>query len=70
MVSFSFCHSCSWYRESNVVLKLENGRDLSVEYLEKQGFSRPILVMNKDGLGMVIPDKSFSVLHVERHVGN
>ena len=28
-----------------------------------------MLVINKEGLGMIIPDKRFTVMDVERHVG-
>ena len=56
-------------REDNAILKLENGKGLSPESFETHGFNRPILVTNKDGLGMVIPDKRFTVMDVERHVG-
>ena len=57
------------HRESNAVLKLENGTNLNVDTFEKNGFNCPILVANKEGLGMVVPDKSFSVMDVERCVG-
>ena len=56
-------------RENNAILKLENGLDLSSETFETHGFNRPILVMNKEGLGMITPDKRFTVMDVERHVG-
>ena len=56
-------------REGNVVLKLENGNDLSVDSFEKSGFNRPMLITNKEGLGMIVPDKSFTVMDVERCVG-
>lgn len=58
------------FKEGNLVLKLENGKDLSVENFEKSGFNRPILIANKDGLGMVVPDKNFTVMDVERCVGS
>ena len=67
---FFFCFFVfGWHREGNLVLKLENGKDLSVENFEKSGFNRPILIANKDGLGMVVPDKNFTVMDVERCVG-
>ena len=56
-------------RESNIVLKLENGKDLTMDTFEKNGFNKPMLITNKEGLGMVVPDKSFSVMDVERCVG-
>ncbi|XP_068758652.1 lysine-specific demethylase 7A-like [Montipora capricornis] len=58
------------FKEGNVVLKLENGKDLTVESFEKNGFNRPILIADKEGLGMVVPDKNFSVMDVERCVGS
>lgn len=65
-----YCTFCLLvFRENNVVLKLDNGKDLSVDTFEKNGFNRPILVTNREGLGMVIPDKSFTVMDVERCVG-
>ena len=56
-------------RESGVVLKFQNGKDLTVDTFEKNGFNRPILITNKEGLGMTVPDKNFSVMDVERCVG-
>lgn len=56
-------------RESNVVVKFQNGKDLTVDTFEKNGFNRPILITNKEGLGMTVPDKNFSVMDVERCVG-
>lgn len=56
-------------REGNVVMKLENGNDLRMDDFEKTGFNRPILIANKEGLGMIVPNKSFTVMDVERCVG-
>jgi len=64
-VSFLFF----FLRDNNAILKLENGLDLSPETFETCGFNRPMLVTNKEGLGMIIPDKRFTVMEVERHVG-
>ena len=64
--SFSFLGT---NRDNNVILKLENGKDLTTETFETHGFNRPMLIVNKEGLGMVIPDKRFTVMDVERHVG-
>ena len=57
------------FRESNVVVKFQNGKDLTVDTFEKNGFNRPMLITNKEGLGMTVPDKKFSVMDVERCVG-
>ena len=56
-------------REGNIVQKLANGKDLTVDTFEKNGFNKPILVAKKEGLGMIIPDNNFSVMDVERCVG-
>lgn len=45
------------------------GAQLTVEYLEENSFSVPILVVKKDGLGMTLPPSSFTVNDVEYYVG-
>ncbi|KAG8554568.1 hypothetical protein GDO81_003833 [Engystomops pustulosus] len=52
----------------DVILKPQ-GAQLTVEYLEENSFSVPILVLKKDGLGMTLPPPSFSVNDVEYYVG-
>ncbi|XP_063288723.1 histone lysine demethylase PHF8 isoform X2 [Pelobates fuscus] len=51
-----------------VILKPQ-GAQLTVEYLEENSFSVPILVLKKDGLGMTLPPPSFTVNDVEYYVG-
>ncbi|XP_048347018.1 histone lysine demethylase PHF8 isoform X2 [Sphaerodactylus townsendi] len=51
-----------------VILK-PSGAQLTVEFLEENSFSVPILVLKKDGLGMTLPPASFGVREVEHHVG-
>ncbi|KAM9325164.1 histone lysine demethylase PHF8 [Gastrophryne carolinensis] len=51
-----------------VILKPQ-GTQLTVEYLEENSFSVPILVLKKDGLGMTLPPPSFTVNDVEYYVG-
>jgi hypothetical protein len=45
------------------------GEELTVEYLNKHGLVQPIIVEEKDGLGIVVPDDNFTILDVEKHVG-
>lgn len=45
------------------------GREATAEYLEKNGFTVPILVEVKDGLDLLVPPKTFSVHDVESTVG-
>lgn len=53
---------------SEVVLPL-SGDQFTIEYLQEHGFSKPVLVECKDGLGIVVPHSSFTVADVEKHVG-
>ncbi|XP_074644108.1 histone lysine demethylase PHF8-like [Tubulanus polymorphus] len=46
------------------------GHQLTVEYMKKTQFERPILIEKKDGLGMIVPPTSFSIQDVENHVGS
>ncbi|XP_069823163.1 lysine-specific demethylase PHF2 isoform X5 [Dendropsophus ebraccatus] len=52
----------------DVVTKL-NGSQLTVEYFEDTGFTEPILVPKKDGLGLSVPAPTFYVSDVENYVG-
>ena len=58
--------SCSALEEAMLSLK---GSEVTVSYFEKNGFSRPILVSSKEGLGMKVPSPDFQVADVERCVG-
>ncbi|XP_053150131.1 histone lysine demethylase PHF8 isoform X2 [Hemicordylus capensis] len=51
-----------------VILK-PSGAQLTVEFLEENSFSVPIMVLKKDGLGMTLPSPSFTVRDVEHYVG-
>lgn len=51
-----------------VVVKLA-GNQLTMDYLEENGFNEPILVLKKDGLGMSMPAPTFYVSDVENYVG-
>ncbi|XP_078342492.1 uncharacterized protein LOC144628287 isoform X2 [Oculina patagonica] len=58
------------FKDNSAILKLDNGKDLTRDTFETHGFNRPMLVANKEGLGMITPDKKFTVMDVERHVGS
>ena len=51
-----------------VIIRLR-GQNLTLPYLQSNGFSRPILVEGKDGLGLAIPQENFTVQDVEHYVG-
>ena len=40
-----------------------------MSYFEQHGFDRPILVEQKDGLGLRVPPPDFRVSDVEQYVG-
>ncbi|XP_066553868.1 lysine-specific demethylase phf2 isoform X1 [Amia ocellicauda] len=52
----------------DVVVKV-TGSQLTVDYLEETGFTEPILVPKKDGLGILMPAPTFYVSDVENYVG-
>ena len=60
--------SCDPHSSDEVILK-PTGSQLTVEFLEENSFSVPILVLKKDGLGMTLPSPSFTVRDVEHYVG-
>lgn len=52
----------------DVVVKL-SGCQLTMDYLEENGFNEPILIQKKEGLGMTMPAPTFYVSDVENYVG-
>lgn len=52
----------------DVVVKL-SGNQLTLDYLEENGFNEPILIQKKEGLGMTMPPPTFYVSDVENYVG-
>ncbi|KAM5261176.1 lysine-specific demethylase PHF2 isoform 2-T2 [Hipposideros larvatus] len=45
------------------------GSQLTLSYMEEHGFTEPILVPKKDGLGLAVPAPTFYVSDVENYVG-
>ncbi|XP_072482651.1 histone lysine demethylase PHF8 isoform X2 [Notamacropus eugenii] len=58
------------FRSADEVILKPTGAQLTVEYLEENSFSVPILVLKKDGLGMTLPSPAFTVREVEYYVGS
>lgn len=52
----------------DVVVKLSGGQ-LTMDYLEENGFNEPILAQKKEGLGMSMPAPTFYISDVENYVG-
>ena len=45
------------------------GSEVTVSYFEQNGFKCPIIVDQKDGLGLRVPHQDFRVSDVEQYVG-
>ncbi|XP_020009642.1 histone lysine demethylase PHF8 isoform X2 [Castor canadensis] len=58
------------FDSSDEVILKPTGTQLTVEFLEENSFSVPILVLKKEGLGMTLPSPSFTVRDVEHYVGS
>lgn len=56
-------HSCE-----DVVCRLR-GQQLTLPYIVANGFTKPILVEDRNGLDLIVPHDSFNVLDVESYVG-
>jgi len=52
----------------DVVIRLR-GQNLTLPYLHGTGFSQPILIEGKDGLGLAVPQENFTVQDIENYVG-
>uniref|UniRef100_S4RE37 JmjC domain-containing protein n=1 Tax=Petromyzon marinus TaxID=7757 RepID=S4RE37_PETMA len=52
------------------VVRRMPGSQLTADYIIENGFTSPIIVSKKDGLGMTVPPPSFTVSDVERYVGS
>ncbi|XP_071275412.1 histone lysine demethylase PHF8-like [Agelaius tricolor] len=57
------------FPSADEVLLRPSGAQLTVEYLEENSFSVPILVARHEGLGMTLPPSSFTPRDVLHHVG-
>ena len=61
---------CTMYFSANdMILHFRNGEPLTMSYFEENGFTVPILVDNKEGLGLKVPPPNFTIQDVESHVG-
>ncbi|XP_027766617.1 histone lysine demethylase PHF8-like, partial [Empidonax traillii] len=57
------------FPSADEVLLRPGGAQLTVEYLEENSFSVPILVSRQEGLGMTLPPPSFTPRDVLHYVG-
>lgn len=56
-------------RSAEDVVSRMPGGQLTLGYMEEHGFTEPILVPKKDGLGLAVPAPTFYVSDVENYVG-
>lgn len=55
--------------EGDVVLHMR-GQQFTELMLQQQGFNNPIVIDNKEGLGITVPPDSFSLYDVEAFIGS
>ncbi|XP_022085617.1 lysine-specific demethylase 2A-like isoform X2 [Acanthaster planci] len=51
-------------------VKIMNGQDFTIKFLQEGGFDTPMLFKSTEGLGMKVPGKDFTVNDVKLHVGS
>lgn len=61
--------TCVYFSSAEDIVVKVPGSQLTTEYLEENGFTEPILVPKKDGLGLSVPAPTFYVSDVENYVG-
>lgn len=57
------CFSCE-----PVITRLK-GNQVTVEYLTKNGFTKPILITNRDGLDLALPSRTITLTEISDLVG-
>lgn len=67
--SNDFPSLCVIFSASQLPVISLKGWEATVEYLNENGFTLPILVKVKDGLDLVVPPKTFTVNDIENNVG-
>ncbi|XP_066588907.1 histone lysine demethylase PHF8-like isoform X2 [Prorops nasuta] len=57
------------FPKADEIVKHVRGQQLTLQYLQTNGFENPIIVDGKDGLDMTVPPTNFSVYDVESYIG-
>lgn len=68
-LQFEFVNICVCFSADEIPIARLHGSELNIEYFRKHGFSAPIIVEKKDGLGLVVPPAQFTIQDVENYVG-
>ncbi|XP_041459906.1 histone lysine demethylase PHF8-like isoform X2 [Lytechinus variegatus] len=58
------------FRRADEILLHPRGHELTVDFLDKNGFQFPIMIDNKEGLGLIVPPPTFTVSDVQEYVGS
>ncbi|XP_077995362.1 histone lysine demethylase PHF8-like isoform X2 [Glandiceps talaboti] len=57
------------FPNADEIIHKVHGSRMTIDYFERHNFEKPVLIENKDGLGLVVPPPNFSVNDVEAYVG-
>ncbi|XP_025153325.1 histone lysine demethylase PHF8 isoform X2 [Harpegnathos saltator] len=57
------------FPKADEVVKHLKGHQLTLQYLQTNGFENPIIIDGKEGLDMTLPPSNFSVANVENYIG-
>ncbi|XP_043113674.1 lysine-specific demethylase 2A isoform X3 [Puntigrus tetrazona] len=57
-------------RYNSELVKIMEGKDFTLEYIQREGLRDPIIFKKADGLGIEMPDPDFSVSDVKLFVGS
>ena len=66
---FSLLSSPPSLHSDDEIMVYLHGSQLTTQYFEKHGFTRPVIIKKKDGLGLKVPSGDFLVSDVEKYVG-
>ena len=58
-----------FFSNSDDILMKVSGKQLTLPYLNQTGFNNPILVTDKDGLGITVPGPGYGVTNVCQALG-
>lgn len=58
------------FSKADDIVKHVRGQQLTLQYLQTNGFEVPVIIDGKDGLDMTVPPANFSVYDVESYIGN
>ncbi|XP_057324502.1 histone lysine demethylase PHF8-like isoform X1 [Microplitis mediator] len=57
------------FPKADDVVKHVRGQQLTLQYLQTNGFETPVIIDSKEGLDMTLPPSTFTVQDVEKYIG-